>query len=246
MLIDTHIHIGDKLESKRNLETSKFKNVYRLYACLDPDVIDNTEDFVKRLDYFFAIPIVFCETDIPKANNYVLKYSQNNSGAVAVFLIDENKNFEEFVSQTRFNIFKEHFSLHNCEDVLKRSSAYDYISQNDGYLLLHTFSDKTYSYVKYLRKEFPNMKIIVAHLGRDSFGTYDYTKNMIDMLSVDEKIYTDISTIKNPNLIQYAIKKYGSERVLFGSDFPYEASMQTKLDDYLNIIQDAKVLRKSR
>lgn len=241
MLIDTHIHIGDKQESKEMLLTSKYKNIYRLYACLNPEVIDNTESFVDKLDYFFAIPIVFCETDIKKANNLVLEYSKSNKSAVPVFLIDENKNFEGFVNKAQFNIFKEHFSLHSCEDVEKRFSAYDYISQNDGYLLLHTFSDKTYSYVQYLRKQFPNMRIIVAHLGRDSFGTFDYTKNMIDLLSQDEKIFTDISTIKNPALIQYAVKKYGNNRVLYGSDFPYEADMQTKLEDYLKLVSSANL-----
>lgn len=44
---------------------------------------------------------------------------------------------------------------------------------------------------------------------------------------------TDISTVKNLELIKYAIKMYGSNRVLFGTDFPYEVSPEIKLEKYL-------------
>ena len=72
------------------------------------------------------------------------------------------------------------------------------------------------------RHEYPKMKIIVAYLGRNGKGEYDFTSDMIDKLYSDENIYTDISTIENPDLIKYAFKKFGNSRILYGSDFPFE------------------------
>ena len=233
MIIDTHLHIGDRDDCKEILQTSKFKDLYRLYSCLDVDTINQTERFVDKLDKFFAIPIVFCETDIVSANQYVLNYSDKQNKAIPVLLIGDNCKFETIASMSKYNIFKEHFSLHNCEDFAKRNMIYDYISNSNGYLLLHTFQEKIYEHIMNLRGTFPNMKIIIAHLGRDSFASWNYTKNMIDLLSQDKNILTDISTIKNLELIKYAIKMYGSNRVLFGTDFPYEVSPEIKLEKYL-------------
>lgn len=236
MIIDTHLHIGDRNNCKEILRTSKFKDLYRLYSCLDVDTINETDRFIDKIDNFFAIPIVFCETDIIGANQYVLDYSMKHEKAIPVLLIGDNCNFERIASMSKYNIFKEHFSLHSCDGVSERNMIYDYISSSNGYLLLHTFQEKTYDHVIYLRKMFPNMKIIIAHLGRDSFASWDYTKNMIDLLSKDKNMLTDISTIKNIDLIKYAIKMYGSNRVLFGTDFPYEVSSEIKLEKYLENI----------
>ena len=56
---------------------------------------------------------------------------------------------------------------------------------------------------------------------------------MIDKLHSDEKIFTDISTIQNPELIKYAFKKFGSSRILYGSDFPAEKNPGIKEKDYI-------------
>ena len=77
------------------------------------------------------------------------------------------------------------------------------------------------------------MKIIVAHLGRNNLCDYDFTTDMIDKLYLDENIYTDISTIDNPDLIKYAFKKFGSTRILYGSDFPFEKNPEIREKNYI-------------
>lgn len=124
--------------------------------------------------------------------------------------------------------------MHNPDSYLDRADAYDYLSQENGYLLLHTFTKNIVSHVKNLRENFPNMNIIIAHLGRDPKQSFDFTTNVINTFYKDQNVYTDVSTITNPELIKYAIKKYGSSRVLYGSDFPFSTERGTRSKNFVS------------
>ncbi len=233
MLIDSHIHIGNREECRQIIENSQYKDIYRIYSCINPDTISTTSEFLKDVDKYFAIPLFFCETNIEEANKKLLEDVKDDEKAIPILLLSKNENLSNLQQVMEYNILKEHFTLHNPYNIADRNQTYDYLQQMKGYLLLHTLSKATLEHVLHLRKEFQNMNIILAHLGRNGAGDFDYTKNMIDSLYKDEKIYTDISTISNPELIRYAIDKFGKERVLYGSDFPYEVSPGVKEKDYM-------------
>lgn len=224
MLIDSHVHIGNKEWCEDVLHTSEYKELYRIYSCIKPEFISNTQDFLKDVTYYFSIPLFFCENNIEETNKKHLERISLDSKAIPVLLLCNNRNKESLFNILEYNLLKEHFTLHNPDDYKNRSELYEYLSQKNGYLLLHTFSGKTLEYVVKLRNEFPGLNIIVAHLGRDPKGTFKYTSQIIDRLYKDEHVLTDISTISNPKLIKYAVGKFGSERVLYGSDFPFEVN----------------------
>ena len=241
MLIDSHVHIGDKEWCKNIIETSKYKDLYKIYACINPEYISNTNEFLADVSAYFAIPLFFCESNIEETNKRLLESIKDDKRAIPILLVCNNENKMELFEQLQYNILKEHFTLHNPDTYKDRSDIYNYLSQNNGYLLLHTFSSKTLEYVLMLRKEFPNMNIIVAHLGRDSIGSYEFTSKMIDSISNDDKIFTDISTISNPELIKYAVQKFGKDRVLYGSDFPFEVNKIMKESDFMHPAQMANL-----
>lgn len=233
MLIDSHIHIGEEEECRNIIENSKYKDLYRIYSCFNPKTINDTEIFLKDVDNFFAIPLFFCETNIEQANDDLIKRIENNPKAIPVLLMCKNQCLKNLIFLLDYKILKEHFTLHNPQDISDRNETYDYLNSKEGFLLLHTLSNSTYKHVMNLRKEYPKMKIIVAHLGRNGTGDFDFTTDMIDKLHSDENIYTDISTIQDPKLIKYAFKKFGSSRILYGSDFPAEKNPGIKENDYI-------------
>lgn len=233
MIIDAHIHIGERDWCKKTIETSEYKDLYKIYSCIDPEVVSETNDFLSDIDKYFAIPLFFCESNIEKANNDLLLRIKDDKKAIPILLLPNNNHMKELLLNLRYNILKEHFTLHNPDNYLERTVAYDYLSETNGYLLLHTFTKNIVSHVKELRANFPNMKIIIAHLGRDPKQTFGFTTNVIDTFYNDQRIYTDISTITNPELIKYAVKKYGSSRVLYGSDFPFSTERGTKSEDFI-------------
>ena len=175
----------------------------------------------------------FCETNVEKANYNLIKRVEDNSKAIPILLMCKNQNLNNLIFLLNYNILKEHFTLHNPKDISDRNETYDYLNSQEGFLLLHTLSGSTYQHVMSLRKEYPKMKIIVAHLGRNGNADYDFTTDMIDKLYSDENIYTDISTIENPDLIRYAFKKFGSSKILYGSDFPFEKNRGIREKDYV-------------
>ena len=241
MLIDSHVHLGEEEECRRIIKTSKYKDIYKIYSCINPKTIGDKDVFLRDVDNFFAIPLFFCETNIEKANNELIKNIENNPKAIPILLMCKNKHLNNLIFLLNYNILKEHFTLHNPKDISDRNETYDYLNSQEGFLLLHTLSNSTYQHVMNLRKEYPKMKIIVAHLGRNGPCDYDFTTDMIDRLHKDENIFTDISTIQNPELIKYAFKKFGSSRILYGSDFPFEKEPGIREKDYTQPAKKAKL-----
>ncbi len=233
MIIDSHIHLGNQNECEDILKTSKFKDVYRIYSCINPKTIGSTNVFLRDVDKFFAIPLFFCETNIEKANEELLKQIENSSKAIPILLLCRNQYVNNLIGLMDYNILKEHFTLHDPKNISDRNETYDYLNSQEGFLLLHTLSNSTYEHVMNLRKQYPRMKIIVAHLGRNGPGDYDFTADMIDKLHSDENIFTDISTIKDPKLIKYAFEKFGNSRILYGSDFPFEKGPEIRTKYYI-------------
>lgn len=233
MIIDSHVHIGNEKECEKIIKTSKYKDIYKIYSCINPKTINDTNVFLKDVDNFFAIPLFFCETNIEQANKMLIKEVENNPKAIPILLLCKNQNINNLIFLLNYNILKEHFTLHNPKDISDRNETYDYLNSQEGFLLLHTLSNSTYEHVINLRHEYPKMKIIVAHLGRNGKGEYDFTADMIDKLYSDENIYTDISTIENPELIKYAFKKFGNSRILYGSDFPFEKNPGITESEYM-------------
>lgn len=236
MIIDSHVHIGDRDICEDTILHSKYKDYYRIYSCINPDAILSTEEFLKDVDKYFAIPLFFCETDIKEANFSLLQKVGKDERAIPILLLCKNNELGEMEPLFSYRIMKEHFTLHDPNDISDRDEVYDYLNQIDGFLLLHTLSNSTLNHIKNLRRNFPNLNIILAHLGRNATCDYAYTKNMIDELWGDDRILTDISTVNNIELIEYAVMRYGRERVLFGSDFPFECDPLVRERDFLGII----------
>jgi predicted TIM-barrel fold metal-dependent hydrolase len=69
-------------------------------------------------------------------------------------------------------------------------------------------------------ENFPKLKLVIAHLA------FPQVKTLIEMASRYQNLYTDISFIMSNSLLNeeelcQAIRDFGTERVLFGSDMPW-------------------------
>ncbi len=241
MIIDSHVHIGNENECEKIIKNSSYKDIYKIYSCINPKTIRDQEVFIREVDNFFAIPLFFCETDIEKANAELIRQIENNPKAIPILLMCKNQHLNNLIFMLNYNILKEHFTLHSPKDISDRNATYDYLNSQEGFLLLHTLSNNTYQHILKLRKEYPKMKIIVAHLGRNGACDYNFTTDMIEKLHKDDNIFTDISTIENPDLIRYAFKKFGSSKILYGSDFPFEKEPGIREKDYIQPAMRAKL-----
>ena len=229
-IIDSHVHIGDYERVKNILKNSIYLNKYRLYSAIDPNAILNTRNYLSDTEGYFAIPIVFKEIDIAEENAFLEEHARTDKKAIPVPLIEPN------ASSFRSLLYKEHFLIHDYENFESRYDTYRFLNENGGYLLIHCDDSIRVDYINHLHKTFPNMHIIIAHMGRNVFENYDFSTNIIDQFHSKDNIMFDTSTITNPEILRYGISKCGSERILYGSDFPYEKKVDDSEDKFTEII----------
>jgi len=100
------------------------------------------------------------------------------------------------------------------------------LDKQNGILLVHcgrfmdasVESDTSFIHALDIAEKYPNIKIILAHMG----GT-DTTicKVAIDMSIFYRNVYFDTSGITTPYILEYALEKMNSEYILYGSDSPW-------------------------
>lgn len=65
-----------------------------------------------------------------------------------------------------------------------------------------------------LVRRYPKINFIFAHFANGVDSVFSKIAEL-------ENLYFDTSIVSSPKIIELTVRKYGSERILFGSDFPY-------------------------
>ena len=228
LYIDSHVHVGDATLVEKYVTTSEYRNRIRLYAALDSECVATQEEYLEGCNKYFGIPIVLKEIDVHSANEYLEEFVGNHEACIPVFLVGDDV---QMYSRNDAWILKEHFLHHKADKWRERKSSYAYLNERGGYLLIHSSDSVRIDYVSMLREYYPNMKIIIAHMGRNVYEDTIFSESVIDAFADDENVFFDISTIKNPQILLYACQMIGVERILFGSDFPYEYKKDWKREE---------------
>ncbi len=90
--------------------------------------------------------------------------------------------------------------------------------------------------------EFPQARLILAHIGCGWDGDPGHQVRAVQN-SRHGNVYADTSSARSitPNLIEWAVREIGAERVLFGTDTPlYHAAMQRARIDHADLKDDEK------
>lgn len=74
--------------------------------------------------------------------------------------------------------------------------------------------------VKMLGENRPDIAFIIPHLGSFS-DNWGIQRAMIDLLEKYPNIFTDTSAVRRCDLLEMAVKKAGSDKILFGTDAPF-------------------------
>jgi hypothetical protein len=85
--------------------------------------------------------------------------------------------------------------------------------------------------------QFPDVRLILAHIGCGWDGDYTHQVRAVQR-SRHGNVYADTSSARSitPNLIEWAVREIGADRVLFGTDTPlYHASMQRVRIDHADL-----------
>jgi len=72
--------------------------------------------------------------------------------------------------------------------------------------------------VRELRRRYPHVILVIAHLGRSY--TLPHAREALPPLADDPGILFDISAVMNPDVLELALRTFGPERLIYGTDNP--------------------------
>ena len=145
---------------------------------------------------------------------------------------------------------KIHPELHQYPILRHGRAIFEFAAEHKAVVLAH--SGDRFSmpgdYVEFAN-DFPDMRVIVAHLGHGCDGNPTHQVAAIQA-SRHGNIFTDTSSANSilPKLVEWAIGEVGPDRILYGTDTPlYAASMQRARIDLADITdaQKRKILREN-
>jgi hypothetical protein len=223
MMVDAHTHIGLKSFVIQPISEEKLKRP----AFRDP-LENSIENLIARMDangvtraVTFAYPLE--EVDAVLANEYVFAAQRAYPDRVIPFALigDDVERWANAGARG----FKEQDILQAPERFdLKR--AYALVAETGKPLLLHACSrtpSEVSDKIKGMLRDAPRLKVIVAHMGRHTPNTAQHVEENLLALRDEPNVYFETSTVREPAIIARAVELLGEERVLFGSDFPFNS-----------------------
>lgn len=133
---------------------------------------------------------------------------------------------------------------------------YERIEDLEIPLLTHTGGEDFPGKVKYCRpyflddvaKDFPEMNIVLAHMGGYPFGVWFREAMMVT--DENPNVYVDLAALRpreleGLNLLEMAISWVGSESIIFGSDWPvvFDYPMHEAVETVENLVSEEEDLK---
>lgn len=220
-IIDSHVHVG--MNYFCNQAESK----------LQYNLENRYDDFSKEMNLAgitgaCILPIPDMAYDILKGNDYLLEAYQNNSSFIPICRMDNNlgRNLNNGFCGAKLHCVYETYPHNKLFEYLRMLAYYD------KPLIIHAkFKDKV-KQVKALLKIAPDLKIVLAHMGRGHIYTSEGVIDNVKALLKYENVFFETSTVGNSETILEACKLVGSDRILFGSDYPFGKSFLGKNYSY--------------
>lgn len=132
---------------------------------------------------------------------------------------DMRAELDRLFSQNGFIGIKLHPGLHGV-NVAHASyrPAMEYADAHSLPVLIHTWSRADVSDAGALAAEYKSASFIIAHMG----GAPDVLEHALDTMKKYDNVFGDTALSISPHRnIEYAVKRVGAEKVIFGSDMPF-------------------------
>ncbi len=224
MIIDGHTHLGlERFVVKPISEEKRKKPAFR-----DPQE-NRIENLIRRMDangvsQAVAFPYPLEEVDAVLANTYVLEAYRAYPERIIPFAL-VGDDVERWVKEGARG-FKQHAILQSPER-FDLPRAYRIIAQAKVPLLIHARaredSPSVADQVHWILKCAPDLRVIVAHMGRNTPNTSEKVEASLTALRDEPNVYFETSTVRDPAMIRRAVELIGEERVVFGSDYPFNS-----------------------
>ncbi len=229
---DAHLHYGDPAVMRRIAEASPLAEAFPCYRTVQYGPMADYEGLFASHHVMESVlvPSVFREHDKTEESLRCIAYSKTRPGLYPFVLLDEQN--PDLVGGHYCDIagVKEHIVLHKSQLTDAKREIFAQMQQHGLTLLLHSQASCRVQYVTDIVRQFPRLKIQVAHLGRAAPDNLAFMEEMFRALAPMERVCFDTSTVRIPAALEKAVKLVGAGRVLYGSDFPFFMDGEGKED----------------
>ncbi len=225
MIIDSHIHVGK----------AEFSLVKHLD--FDYDLFNGYEDTIlmmneNKVDKAVIFPVPHIQIDPTKSNEYIYEaYLKYPDRFIPFCRIDSN--LEDNLLSGRFKGVKIHMLYEQIE--LKAIKKQLQVIEDAGVpLVVHAlFKDKV-GQIDKINKYAPNIKIILAHMGRGHLYTGEQVVDNALKLKQYPNVYMDLSTVGDIQTIINCCEIIGYNKVLYASDYPFGLNYYKEQYSYMH------------
>lgn len=234
-IIDAHCHLHKK----------EWYNEPRSDFLIEHFNEDSDENLIlanmaeASIEKTIIFPLSTILIDLETANRYVVSISRKYPGKFIPFTVIDEKPHHWATQGVQG--FKEHTYGQRIQkdaagnDIFSRKfkETYKYMETNRFPLLLHAGVNRVERLKEDIFKDTPNLIVILAHLGADfpqsnNHNPYpEQVRSTLEELKDIPNLFYDIAAVINPEILSDALRIVGSEKLIFGSDFPYEPPLQT-------------------
>lgn len=210
---DVHVHLG----------WSGGINNY-----LDPDKLD---DFIAKngIEQIALIPF---ERDTCIFNTKIMNLAKRNKRMHGLYWIQKGRIPEDLkVLESEIGDGFVGVKFHGSFENLPVSAevyqpVMHMLNEKNAILLIHCGrykdgapeSNTSFLHGLDVAKKFPNIRIILAHMGGNDTSV---VKRAVAAAAPLKNVHFDISGTSTPYRIEHAVEVIGAERILFGSDYPW-------------------------
>lgn len=206
-IIDGHIHIGKWSSIFFDYETT----VEQAIEIMKSSGIDSAVCLPAD-----ATPNIKLYNDIKSQNEFTFYF--------AAWINPEDCDLDNFleVNMKGISLFKFHPSVQRRKITDESYKKYIELAiENNKPIVVHCGRWKeiaSYKYTLELTKKYPELKIILAHLGGDQPGLYLECAKEVKNLN-SKNIYLGTESVREFYFVNQVVKTVGADRVIFGSDY---------------------------
>jgi predicted TIM-barrel fold metal-dependent hydrolase len=236
-IIDAHCHIHKSMWNKPGQEEKDIFSRYQNESGDENQILANMA--AAGVEKTIIFPYASILIDLEVANHYTVAISRKYPDKFIPFTVIDHKpgywktngvkGFKEHVYGQRIlrdNMGRETFSRDFKE-------TYAYMEKHRLPLLLHAGTNRVQRLQQDIFKDTPGLVVILAHLGADFPGGNNHqprleqVRSTLTALKDYPTLYFDISAITDPDILQVGLDIVGSEKLIFGSDFPFAKPIET-------------------
>ncbi|MCL5951573.1 MAG: amidohydrolase [Chloroflexi bacterium] len=224
-IIDAHTHLGLETFVVKPIPTEKRKRP----AFRDP-LEHRVENLLRRMDTngvsrAVAFPYPLEEVDPVLVNTYVLDACHAYPDRIIPFALIGD-DVDQWLEQGAKG-FKQHAILQTPER-FNLPRAYRRMAAAQTPLIIHARSlapEQVTQQIREILNSAPDLRVIVAHMGRHTPNTSEHVEANLQGLRDQANVFFETSTVRDSLIIQRAVELVGENRILFGSDSPFNSHL---------------------